>query len=507
MQTHLTVSLARPAGQRHKQDGVVAVYHMSVKTFSRSRGQSATAAIAYRAGEKVVDHRTGEIHDYTRRTGVQFAQLVGVYGVSREELWNRVEAAEKRKNSTVAREWEVSLPWELSTEQRQVLALEFANEIHQRHGVAVDCCIHSPRDKNSLNYHAHILTSTRRLNGVNGEEFGEKARELDDKKSGEVQRWRARWEALCNDHLQRARKTARIDHRSYQDQGKEIAPQPKLGAAAAMERRGVETRQGHKFRCIQKLNTEIADMNQQIQREKKKQREEGVEMESSSACLAGPPSGWQQQEPEPADYWGIVQKLDPLAQVEDLGRGAHRVTFSDGCELLDKGNRMQVQRAANHRQAAQHMIALGREKGWNSIQFWGPDAWRRTAIAEAVKLGMPLAVDAKDKAWLAQCQAQLQQRADGIVGKVVQPAQPAAEPAQGVEQAPPAADIPQQENAQQTQADEADSDQQPEPDAKHEARELLHDIRQGREALQKIRQEAAQLLQQAEQEEDSQTPR
>ena len=37
---------------------------------SRSAGQSAVAAAAYRSGEKLYDAQTGEMHDYTRRHGV-----------------------------------------------------------------------------------------------------------------------------------------------------------------------------------------------------------------------------------------------------------------------------------------------------------------------------------------------------------------------------------------------------------------------------------------------------
>jgi hypothetical protein len=54
----------------------VAIYHLSVKTISRSAGRSATAAAAYRAGVKITDERTGEIHDYTRKGGVESADIV-----------------------------------------------------------------------------------------------------------------------------------------------------------------------------------------------------------------------------------------------------------------------------------------------------------------------------------------------------------------------------------------------------------------------------------------------
>jgi len=38
----------------------MAIYHLSVKLITRTTGRSATAAAAYRAGEKIHDNRTGQ---------------------------------------------------------------------------------------------------------------------------------------------------------------------------------------------------------------------------------------------------------------------------------------------------------------------------------------------------------------------------------------------------------------------------------------------------------------
>ena len=54
----------------------MAIFHLSVKTISRGAGRSATAAAAYRAGVEIVDERTNEVHDYTRRSGVESVDLV-----------------------------------------------------------------------------------------------------------------------------------------------------------------------------------------------------------------------------------------------------------------------------------------------------------------------------------------------------------------------------------------------------------------------------------------------
>jgi hypothetical protein len=37
---------------------------------SRAKGRSVVAAAAYRAGEKLIEEKTGAVHDYTGRQGV-----------------------------------------------------------------------------------------------------------------------------------------------------------------------------------------------------------------------------------------------------------------------------------------------------------------------------------------------------------------------------------------------------------------------------------------------------
>ena len=101
----------------------MAIFHLSVKTISRSAGRSATAAIAYRTGSRIVDERTGIIHDYTRKSGVEHSEIFlpqnsPDWASNRETLWNAVEQKENRRNSTVAREFELAFPAELDGKQR-----------------------------------------------------------------------------------------------------------------------------------------------------------------------------------------------------------------------------------------------------------------------------------------------------------------------------------------------------------------------------------------------------
>lgn len=219
----------------------MAIFHLSVKTISRSAGRTATAAAAYRAGVEITDERTGDVHDYRRKSGIESAELVlpaeaPEWASNRNALWNAAEQAETRKNSTVAREFEIALPAELSAGDRQRLARDFAREIVDRHGCVADVCIHAPdRGGDNRNHHAHILLTTRRLKASR---FTEKTRELDDRKTKEVDRWRERFASLQNERLREAGKLVQVDHRSLEAQGIEREPLKHLGpTATAVERR------------------------------------------------------------------------------------------------------------------------------------------------------------------------------------------------------------------------------------------------------------------------------
>ena len=265
----------------------MAIYHLSVKTISRSAGRSATAAAAYRAGVEITDERTGEIHDYTRKGGVESAELVLPAGApewaaDRAALWNAAEQAETRKNSTVAREFEIALPEELSPAERARLARDFARELVERHGCAADVCIHAPgKDGDDRNHHAHILLTTRRL-GPEG--LTEKTRELDDQKTGSklVTQWRERFAALTNERLRENGIEARVDHRTLEAQGIEREPTRHLGPAAT----AIERRTGQPSHKRQQHNEDALERLQRA-REAGELERQGKEAERSIIDLSG----------------------------------------------------------------------------------------------------------------------------------------------------------------------------------------------------------------------------
>lgn len=249
----------------------MAVYHFSAKTVSRSAGRSSTAAAAYRAAERIVDERTGEIHDYTRKGGVVDSQVIlpGGGTMARAELWNAVEAKHKRGDATVAREFVVALPAELDGDQRQDLARRYARELADRYGVAVDVNVHAPgKEGDQRNHHAHILMSACYVSAQG--ELGKKAVELDPihcQRHGlanVVEVERERWEQLANQALELAGQEARIDHRSLEAQGiTDRMPGVHLGpTATAIERSGRESDIGRRAR--EQADQFMADMQAQV---------------------------------------------------------------------------------------------------------------------------------------------------------------------------------------------------------------------------------------------------
>jgi len=189
-----------------------------------------------------VDKRTGERHDYTRRSGVESVSWFAPAGCREQtsaELWNRAEAAEKRRNATVAREVLVALPHELNQVQRLELVQRMTQQLAERYGVAGTAAIHAPdREGDQRNWHTHILMTTRQIDPATGE-LGAKTRELDDMKTGpkEVLWIRQMVEREGNAALERAGHAARLDCRSLAAQGVDREPTTHEGPRVTAIRR------------------------------------------------------------------------------------------------------------------------------------------------------------------------------------------------------------------------------------------------------------------------------
>jgi ATP-dependent exoDNAse (exonuclease V) alpha subunit len=243
----------------------LAIFHLQIKSISRGAGRSATAAAAYRAGERIRDERTGMLHNYSRRIDVSHTEILlpsrlssanCAWATQRASLWNAAERAERRSDARVAREYQVALPAELNGAQRLQLARDFARELAERHNVAIDLAVHAPRPAGDpRNHHAHLLATSREVTAAGlGAKAGLDMQSEDRQHLGlpvgiaEIKAVCERWAVLSNEALAAAGLEVRIDHRSLRSQGIDREPMHIPFAAVQMERRGLRSEVAERIR-------------------------------------------------------------------------------------------------------------------------------------------------------------------------------------------------------------------------------------------------------------------
>lgn len=246
-----------PPGHLHYR--LMAIYHLSAKIIGRKAGQSSVACAAYRAGEELADKRTGETFRFARSERVAHTQIIApgdapTWALDRADLWNQVEARERRKDAQLAREFEVALPRELTLDQQRELVCGWIEAQITPAGAVVDLAIH--HDKEGNNPHAHIMTTMR---AVSADGWGaQKLRQWEDRSA--LAQWRASWAEHTNAALERAGVADRVDHRSHADRGLEEEPTQKEGAAArGMEARGQISDRMEENRRIRSMNLSIRE--------------------------------------------------------------------------------------------------------------------------------------------------------------------------------------------------------------------------------------------------------
>lgn len=204
----------------------MAIYHLTATVISRARGQSIAAAAAYRSGSALRDERYGGVHNYSRNRPSTHAEIMAPAGApawvhDRETLWNRVEAAERRKDAQLARAIDISLPAELSAAENLALVRDFVAQEFVSQGMIADFSL---RRSDPQNPHVHILLTLRESTTTG---FGPKARHWNRKSS--LFEWRQAWAERANQHLARAGHEVRIDHRTLEAQQSELTPARQLG--------------------------------------------------------------------------------------------------------------------------------------------------------------------------------------------------------------------------------------------------------------------------------------
>jgi ATP-dependent exoDNAse (exonuclease V) alpha subunit len=234
----------------------MAIFRLQIAQITRGGAHSSVGAAAYRAGERIRDDRTNEVHNHSRRKDVTHSEIMLPAQVSgqnmdwarnRASLWNAVENAETRKNARVATEIQVTLPFELPPARRLEIARTFSQEIADHYRVAVDLAVHDPRPSGDpRNFHAHLLLTTREVfpEGLGAKaglniQTSERLRLGLPNVSQEFTAIRERWAAITNEAFKGANIDARVDHRSLAEQGIDREPKPHIPFAAfKIERAG-----------------------------------------------------------------------------------------------------------------------------------------------------------------------------------------------------------------------------------------------------------------------------
>ncbi|UNE64369.1 MobA/MobL family protein [Xanthomonas oryzae] len=195
----------------------MAIHHTRIKTYSRAKGHSAIAAAAYRGGYLLTDPNSGARHDYRGRAGIIQSRCMAPLGSPAwaddpQALWAAAEAAERRCNSTVCRDFAIALPHELDDPKRWELVLDIAHRLIERFGFALQASHHRPTKDDPRYFYSHLLATTRRMEASG---LTAKTRVLDGRINGlaEIQWIRVMIADRINAHLEQAGIGKAVEHR------------------------------------------------------------------------------------------------------------------------------------------------------------------------------------------------------------------------------------------------------------------------------------------------------
>ncbi|HTV87363.1 MAG TPA: MobA/MobL family protein [Dyella sp.] len=291
-----------------------------IETHTRSQNHSAVAGAAYRLGLRLYDERQKCWHDFRKRAlGEEVVRALTIapngapsWATDPAQLWNRVEASEKRKDAQLARDYRIPVPFGLSDQDAGDLAEEMARFICDTLHVPVSLGLHRDADRDALGllkpkdkqgFHAHLYFPTRRLadasideggEGTSSTGFGAKLTELSNKNTSAVfvEMLNCKWSELANDFSRSVGSDIKFEYKSYKRLGLNLTPQPTLGqAATAMERKGIYTNRGDSLRealavahVYQKAHMSALDA-QHAQAVKDVQREGGKPLQAHARAL------------------------------------------------------------------------------------------------------------------------------------------------------------------------------------------------------------------------------
>lgn len=238
----------------------MAIFHCHAQMISRSQRRSAVAAAAYRAGDTLTNERDGKTHDYSRKQNIAYTEIMApdnapAWVYDRGRLWNAAEAAENRRNSQTAREYEIALPNELSREQQIELCQKIGSQF-VADGMIADMSLHAKEG----NTHVHMMFPTREISqdGFTKKNRGWNERSyLADKRKNIAN--------AINAALEKAGIDERVTDESFEKQGIDKIPTIHEGyAAREIEKRGKVADRCQKNREIKEENARLDKIEEEI---------------------------------------------------------------------------------------------------------------------------------------------------------------------------------------------------------------------------------------------------
>lgn len=366
----------------------MAIYHLHIDSYRRSRGRTAIGGMAYRRAVKASCARTGKHYNFRRKNEVVLSGFVNAEGDQTDYahldnlilLYQSIEQNETHCRATVGREIEVALPVELPLSQQQALILCFIGEVRQVFGAERSFFDYSIHAKDG-NPHAHICMSEReqiapftfsntKRRDWDGQEFIKQCRQI--------------WEHHTNMALEYNGINQRVDSRSHAERGLATLPSLHTGRATY-------------------FNSEVKTMNEQI-----KQANEAIIKKRRATTPAVPTTPPTLPKFDEDAEWSIQTEDDPAEQAlrrlliqkynHHLGfskyiarvelKGDYAVLhFKDQSTLTDHGNRI-VAEGGNAELSAYRVIEMAKAKKWQCVSFTGNEDFLRCAFERAIHEGM-----------------------------------------------------------------------------------------------------------------------
>lgn len=391
----------------------MAIYHLNAATGSREGGQSAAVKFDYiarlgnysRQEDKLVHLISGNMPTWAEVTPRAYWRAADVYERANGRLFKQIEAA---------------LPRELNHEQRVELAESFARAITALPVGVLPFTLGLHEGKSDAgeegNPHFHLVINERINDGLARSDTGwfkraAVGRGKEPKDGGapktdalKPKEWligaRKIWADMCNEALLKAGSSARVDHRSFVDQGIDKPAPVHLGPTAcafeqrtgqiSRRRRDAEARDRQEKEEIESLQAEIkaaldaehraresaaraADFLAEIDRSE----EEQVSISENGFDLANPLAS---SESGGSEFFK-VKKLGSGA-VLHLRMPVDRVIFVEHKQHI----RMSKTDAMNPDSVSQ-AIQVASEK-WGSIKATGSPEFKKLVFEKATELGL-----------------------------------------------------------------------------------------------------------------------